>query len=111
MRSGVSVFRELRMSRQFLLMWRIDPNEFHRYWPSLIENEEAEFKRLELISWKDEVRDVGCSGRSVWPEEKRSDLRQTDTLIMNQRMRPNYRRCMPNSIASMSPRRLNNFNI
>ena len=55
MRSGVSPFRELSMGRQSLLMWRIDPNEFHRYWPSLIQDEQAEFKRLELIAWKDEV--------------------------------------------------------
>jgi hypothetical protein len=41
MRSGVSPFRELRTGRQFLLMWRVDPNEFHRYWPSMIEEEEA----------------------------------------------------------------------
>jgi len=56
LKSGVAPFRKPRMSRQFLLQWRMDPRELHSYWPTLIEDEEAEFKRLELIAWKDEVR-------------------------------------------------------
>lgn len=74
MRSGVGPFRELRTGRAFLLMWRADPNEFHRYWPSLAEKEEAEFKRLELISWKDEVRSDLFRGRSGWPAGRRNDV-------------------------------------
>ncbi len=73
MKSGVGPFRELRTGRQFLNMWRIDPNELHRYMPSLIEKDEAEFKRLELIEWKDEVVGSLCRGRSVSPAGRRSD--------------------------------------
>jgi hypothetical protein len=52
---------------------RIDPYKFHCYWPSLIEDELAEFKRIEYIKWKDEVVMQPRRGRSVWPAEKRND--------------------------------------
>lgn len=73
MKSGVGPFREVRTGRQFLNNWRIDPNELHRYMPSLIEKDEAEFKRLELIAWKDDVSVPLCRERNVSPVEKRSD--------------------------------------
>lgn len=73
LKSGVAPFRKPRMSRQFLLQWRMDPRELHTYWPTLIEDEEAEFKRMELIAWKDEVGYASFRGKSVWREEKRND--------------------------------------
>ena len=108
MKSGVGPFREVRTGRAFLLMWRADPNEFHRYWPSLAEKEEAEFKRLELIAWKDEVRDGLFRGRSVWPAGRRNDVNyQYSHIIMNKRFiqcfRPSSRRVILNSIASILP--------
>jgi len=52
--SGVSPFRKVRTGRQFLTQWRIDLHELHRYWPTMIEKDEAEFKRRETIIWREE---------------------------------------------------------
>jgi hypothetical protein len=54
MRSGVGPFRKLRMGRQLLVQWKADMHEMHRWWPSLIEDEEMAFKRMETIKWRDE---------------------------------------------------------
>ena len=51
MRSGVAPFRKVRMGRQLLLPWKVDPHEMHRYWPAMIEDEEKEFTRVERIKW------------------------------------------------------------
>ena len=54
MRSGIKPFREVRMSRAFLIPWRADMHELHRYWPSMVEDEQRDFKRRERLEWIDE---------------------------------------------------------
>lgn len=73
MRSGVAPFRSVRFGRNLMIHHRIDPYKFHCYWPSLIEDELAEFKRIEYIKWKDEVVVPPRRGRSASPAGRRND--------------------------------------
>jgi hypothetical protein len=52
LRSGIKPFRGVRFGRIVDFNWKIDLHEFHRYWPAMGDQEEAERKKIELIRYK-----------------------------------------------------------
>ena len=54
MMSGVRPFRQVCTGRQLLLPYRINLQNFHKYWPAMIEKDEIDRKRIERIKWLDE---------------------------------------------------------